>query len=109
MGIPILVILLGVFAGIYIGRRLYLFNSYNRKIVKRVNIFSSFVTGFWILFICLLVRNDITLNQEYTEIGINIISGKFGMLIIILIVLMFILLQYFLTNVSCKLTYKMGS
>ncbi len=109
MGIPILVILLGVFAGIYIGRRLYQTNSYLEKIVKRVNIFSSLVTGFWVLFICFLVRKDVAFNQEYAGIGIDILSGALGMLIIIIIVLLFILIQYFLTNVACKLTYKMGS
>ena len=109
MGIPILVILIGVIAGIYIGRRLYITNSYDEKIVKSVSIFSSLVTGFWVLFICLIIKNDVALNQEYTGISIDIFSGTFGMLIVVLIVLLFILLQYFLTNVSCKLAYKMGS
>ena len=92
MGIPILVILIGVIAGIYIGRRLYITNSYDEKIV-----------------ICLIIKNDVALNQEYTGISIDIFSGTFGMLIVVLIVLLFILLQYFLTNVSCKVAYKMGS
>lgn len=109
MGIPVLVILLGVLAGIYMGRRLKLANSYYQKMVKKVNIFSSLVTGFWVLIICLLVRNDVAYNQEYTVTGIDIFSGPLGVLIIIIIVFIFILIQYSLTNVSCKLAYKMRS
>ena len=110
MGIPILVILLGILSGIYTGRRIHFNETETENIFIRVSLFSSLVTGFWVIFISLFAREDGEAHhilEKYTGMSEEVVQGPIGFISIVVVTIVFIFIQYYLTNTACKKSYRL--
>ena len=109
MGFPLGNIILGVFAGLYIGRRIKYAELYPQSIFMKTSIFTAFVSGCWVLLISILAIDDgevllfLTSNFKLTE---NIIIGPIGITLVILVSLIFGVFQFYLTRFACRFSFK---
>ena len=109
MGVPICIFILGIFAGIYIGRRSHYSEERKKSIFKRAGLFTSCVTGFWTLIIGVLALIDGEVNpliERVTGLPERLILGPIGFAMIMLLTIMFGSIQFYCTLFSCKLSYK---
>ena len=109
MGFPLGNIILGVFAGLYIGRRIKYAKLYPQSIFMKTSIFTAFVSGCWVLLISILAIGDdevllfLKSNFKLTE---NIIIGPIGITLVILVSLIIGVFQFYLTRIACRFSFK---
>jgi len=112
MGLPIGNIILGIFAGIYVGRKShYLHKSKNLFLStsKNVSLFTAFITSLEALPIGLLaLQDDSIIDLINQSIGIKLftINIIIDMLLILMLCLMLFLLQYILTKKATIKSYQ---
>lgn len=109
MGLPLGNLVLGGIAGFYIGRKIK-YNKLNPQIhFKKTCLFTTIVTGFWVLVICMLVLNESEVflfferNFQLTQ---GIVVVPILILIIISTILIMGVLQFYLTRFTCRLSFK---
>jgi len=113
MGLPFLNLILGVLAGIYLGRKArntsftdFQFKNFNQK----STIFIASITAVLGLFIGLLsLKEDYIINILNSFFHIFNIDafGIFGILVAILYATLMFVLQYYLTSKSCQKAFKL--
>ena len=109
MGLPLGNLILGVAAGFYIGRKIK-YAKFNPQIgFKKTSLFTSIVSGFWALVICLLVLNEgefLKLFERNFQLTQSIIVVPIIVLMIIITILIIGVLQFNLTRFTCRLSFK---
>jgi hypothetical protein len=110
MGLPIGIIVLGMLAGAYIGRRMY-HNSEDEATfstaVKKISLFTATVTGIEALLIGLLVLNDdwvVEWLQKVSRMNASKSFGGIGLMIIVLCLILMVV-QYVCTKALAQITY----
>ena len=112
MGLPIGNIVLGIFAGIYVGRKShYLHKNKNHFLStsKKVSLFTASITSLEALPIGLLaLQDDSIIDLINQSIGIKLftINIIIDMLLILMLCLMLFLLQYILTKKATIKSYQ---
>jgi len=114
MGLPVGNVLLGILAGMYIGRRLHYSNQgvelFPRQI-KRVGIFTAMVTGIWTVSIGLLALNEpivIRLSAELLGITRDILASLIGVMLVLVFGAVLMILQYWCTKTASWICFRLG-
>ena len=109
MGFPLGNLILGGIAGLYIGRKMKYVEMNPKIYCKKASLFTSIISGFWVLVIFLLALNDgeiLLLFERNFGLTESIIIGPIFVVLIILAILIFGLLQFYLTRFACRLSFK---
>lgn len=99
MGVPIGIFMLGILAGVYIGRRHHHIGGSNelfRKHVRAISIFSAFITGVAALLTGLLVLNDnAVMKWEFF-----FLAGSTGKVIVVVLCIVLGATQFWCTRMA---------
>lgn len=109
MGMPFGYLILGAIAGFYIGRKIRYKNLNPQIYFKNISLFTSIVSGFWTLVICLLVLNEgdyLKFFENNFQLTDKIIIVPIIIITIIITILIIAVLQFYLTRFTCKLSFK---
>ena len=109
MGMPFGYLILGAIAGFYIGRKIRYKNLNPQIHFKTTSLFTSIVSGFWTLVICLLLLNEADYLEYFknnSQLIDNIIVVPIIILTIIITILIIAVLQFYLTRFTCRLSFK---
>lgn len=114
MGLPIGNILLGILAGIYIGRRSHC-RDHSRDsfltISRRVGVYTAVVTGLWAVSIGILALDEeIVARMSQALLGITreALTGPLGVVLAVLVGALLAALQYWCTVTASKISYRFG-
>ena len=114
MGLPFGNVVLGILAGVYIGRRGYHATqsreSFSRT-ARRAGLFAALVTGAWALWIGLLALGEeivIDLLQRVVGLARVTIAGPVGVGLVILLCVVLMVVQYWGTRTGAWMMFRLG-
>lgn len=115
MGLPLLNIILGILAGLYIGRK-QLHKKAPRdpftKTAWKVSLFTALVTGLEALPIGFLALRESTVNEVLVSVigsSQSVATDSLGIAIVIMLCLMLMVIQFLCTRTAAKIAFGLGS
>jgi len=115
MGLPFLNIVLGILAGLYVGRKQHHAQAVRddfAKTAKKISSFTALVIGTEALFIGILALREDTVAKvlgSVTGLQQSAISGPIGMGLVIVMCLVLMVVQYCCTRTAARFAFGLGA